>query len=642
MTADPPRKDGLAAVRLVMNNAEPVPAPRASMDPHAGAGVAASRQAGSPHARDGAAEPPFDDRQDDGGGPPPDEALPDGCPVTALGHDRNLYFFLNAARQFCELKAKEVVRLEIESLFGTHAQLLEQYWPRYSKPNKEGLSYVIGVKYEQAARALMTDCARAGIWKKEERLRGRGAWLGDAGELVLHCGDVIVSGAELAMPGLIGRYVYPGAPAALRPALKGSGDGRRAAMELLETLKTWNWKRGVLDAELALGWICAAMIGGALHWRPLMWITGASGTGKSHFDKLVPLVFGGNVIAVTNASAAGIWQQMASETIPVIFDELESAADNRKQLAIIEYARQAASGGRILRGSSEHQAREFTARSCFMFSSINIPPLKQQDRNRMLVLELNPLRNDKPPALDRVRWGRAGALILRRLADNWEAYPETLETFTYALGQVGFSARRQAVLGNILTCLDLVMGGAKPDPDLAAAWADKLAKAMIGDAEYEIDDQEHLLAHLLTTVIPLDGSAAAKRTVAQWIAFARDEEEGRRRPLIPEDEDEATTLETNQVLGNHGLRVVKINDEYMVAIANGHQGLSRIFRDTHWADAPGALGAWITVLRRLPGHVVPKKPIRIGGVSGRCTLIPLRIALPAPETSARDQRADNF
>ena len=50
----------------------------------------------------------------------------------------------------------------------------------------------------------------------------------------------------------------------------------------------------------------------------------------------------------------------------------------------------------MLRGGSEGKGSEFNARSCFMFSSINHPPLEPQDLSRMAMLSLNKIAKGKP------------------------------------------------------------------------------------------------------------------------------------------------------------------------------------------------------------------------------------------------------
>jgi ABC-type multidrug transport system fused ATPase/permease subunit len=56
---------------------------------------------------------------------------------------------------------------------------------------------------------------------------------------------------------------------------------------LLQALQSWNWDRGELDARLALGWLMTALVGGALEQRPVVYVVGTEGAGKSTLQKLL-------------------------------------------------------------------------------------------------------------------------------------------------------------------------------------------------------------------------------------------------------------------------------------------------------------------------------------------------------------------
>ena len=115
------------------------------------------------------------------------------------------------------------------------------------------------------------------------------------------------------------------------------------------------------------------MLGGALEWRPMVWVAGDKGTGKSTLQKVVKGVFGrGGLIPAVDASAAGLWQSLGHSSLPVALDEVESEEDNRRNNNLLKLARVAASGGQMLRGGSDHKQASFTVRSCFLFSSILI------------------------------------------------------------------------------------------------------------------------------------------------------------------------------------------------------------------------------------------------------------------------------
>jgi hypothetical protein len=154
-----------------------------------------------------------------------------------------------------------------------------------------------------------------------------------------------------------------------------------------ELLRTWNWKRPALDPVLLLGAIGQGYIGGALPWRSNVWITGGRGTGKSALNGrpdegqgIIPQLYGEALFRTGNTSAAAIRQSLKNSTVPVMIDEAEAGADNRKITEVVELARVASSGDKMHRGGQDHQAHEFTLQSPFWFSSINIPPLEGSDR----------------------------------------------------------------------------------------------------------------------------------------------------------------------------------------------------------------------------------------------------------------------
>jgi len=63
-----------------------------------------------------------------------------------------------------------------------------------------------------------------------------------------------------------------------------------------------------------------------------------------------------------------------------------------------------------------------------------------------------------------------------------------------------------------------------------------------------------------------------------------------------------------------------------LAVANSHQGLSQLFRGTHWADRSGASGVWVQSLRRIPG-AMPHAGLRFNGHYARATIVPIERVL---------------
>jgi hypothetical protein len=444
-----------------------------------------------------------EDRGGGGDGGWYESRLPAECPVTPLGVTGQIHHYLDALNQHREISARDHSRLALLSLFGHRTELLYQHWPR---TNDKGAT--TGWKPELVAEALVAETARKGVIDVHDKVRGVGAWSGDDGELVLHCGDKVLQGASPVpddaaddpprwrAPGAIGEHIYPAGPPRPRPAdgYAAGGSGGPAA-SLLQMLEGWNWGRSDVDPMLLLGWVMAALVGGALKWRPAVWVTGDRGTGKSTLHDLLKLVFGqGGIFSVSDSTAAGIRQHTGHASLPVAIDELEADDDNRRAKQVIELARLAASGAVTYRGGADHQGREFTIRSAFLFSSILVPPLSGQDRSRLAILELQELgRNAAPPRLDARKLRMLGQLLRARWLQQWRRWPETLEAWRAALTEAGHGGRGADQYGTLLAAADLALhDDAAPNHDYCAIWAQKLAAGELARRADDAADHERL------------------------------------------------------------------------------------------------------------------------------------------------------
>jgi hypothetical protein len=98
----------------------------------------------------------------------------------------------------------------------------------------------------------------------------------------------------------------------------------------------------------------------------------------------------------------------------------------------------------VLKGGQDHQGQEFTVRSCFLFSSILLPPMLAQDRNRLAILELEriPRGIATTPTIDLAELRELGRQLRRRLVDHWHRLDDLVERYKLALGASGTAGRR--------------------------------------------------------------------------------------------------------------------------------------------------------------------------------------------------------
>lgn len=580
--------------------------------------------------------------------------LPEDCPVTPLGKEGAAHYYLDALGQLRTLTPKEHSRNGFADLFSPMNAYLETHWPRY---NKEG--EVVGFRPELVADILMRACGARGVWSPFAKVRGRGAWRGADGALILHLGRrlwITANGKHVVeRPGERGGFVYPVLPERPGPHPDPQPGGDRGpAAELLTRLRTWCWRRPKLDPLLLLGFVCAGMLGGALPWRPAAWITGDKGTGKSTLQDLVKhlLVDGEGLYSSSDATAASLRQFVKHDALPVAIDEAESEDDNTRINNLIALARQASSGGTVLRGGADHQGSSFIARFAILYSSILIPPLRPQDMSRIAVLNLDPLRGGKPPLLQPEELRMLGQQLLRRLVDQWHQVPARLDAWRAALLEAGYDSRGADQFGTMLACADVALHDHAPDSDSLAEIVGELVTTTQADRAEELPDWARCLQHITSSTPPMSG-LRKPWSIGTWLAIAANRkvlrEDGEVNTGDPRRPGRSERDEAQDVLAACGMRFVpalvdptqegsgiKLDAggewDGHLAVANNHQQVQAIFDRTHWAARSGAPGVWRQTLERVPG-ATKGSPVWLRGVKSRTTLVPLQHVLAggAPE-----------
>lgn len=621
-------------------------------------------------------------------------AFPPDCPVRALGISSDISgsqkcYYLDVNGQLVGLEAgNRHGKNSLIALFGTASDWIESNYPQWSAPVYEGRgaarqlvkpSEIVGFDQAEASRALIEECARRGIFDPTGRMRGRGAHGLAQGGLVLHLGDKLLASRSRVDgslrdwtyhdTGLHEGFVYPTAAALPRPHHEAAPS--RAAEKLLALLNTWQFKRGLLDVRLVLGAIGASMIGGALRWRPNVWITGGAGTGKSTLngeDGVLDHLFGNACLRTGNASAAAIRQTLKNATVPVFFDEIEADADNRRSREVIELARVSSSGATMHRGGQDHQAHEFTLKSCFWFSSINIPPIEPQDRSRLAILELKPLPGDAEP-IDPARMrikgvgtlADMGRMLQRRMIEGWHRLPETIALFHKTLSAAGHSRRACDQFGTLLACADLLLNDELPDDEELAHWAELAAPRRMAEVSEATSDHAACLGHILTSQVQARGGDEREQ-LGEWIGRAMHMAWS---PLLAAIKAQELGLPENDRsdarLQQVGLKLVNANwkaeersnsgelvkpgrwgacqfhaaEPGFLAVAGSHRALDALFQGTKWQG-----GVWKQSLARFPGALEGAKVKYGRGVSLRAVLVPLHYLfddeadLPEPSRQA--------
>lgn len=575
-----------------------------------------------------------------GGSQPPPDPPPDhpknhkrrtgeiwrDCPVTPLGVQGDVFWYLDIINQIQGVTNHTGDR--ISGIFGGRVDLLSRVFPTY---NKDGVEVPGAFKQGDARAAMQRACYEIGTIDLENKVRETGAWADEHGDLLWHCGDRILirkdRGEKYVAPGRMGDHVYPAKPRAPRPADTPAAACEGAPRRLFDALKTWNWTRGDLDARLVLGWVAAGMVGGALKWRPMGWVTGDQATGKSTLQDLISAVSGGDagMVTASDATEAGLRQLLMQSTRPVWLDEAEAEDDDRKMQGVIKLARQASSGGYVLRGGADHKGARFHVRSALMFSSILIPALEPQDLSRIAIFDLKRLDpKARPEKISPAEWGAIGAQIRRVLWDRWAQLYDLLEHYRAALADVGHNARGCDQFGTLLALADLVLTEADPHGDATAELVAGLSADQLRQDTGETADWESCIAHLMSQDLG-SHKGGQQYIIGEWVAAA-----ARLKNANPHLGDAA---HCNRQLSRVGLKVVNEGEHARLELASKHAGLFKLFTGTKWGG-----GVYRHSLKRCDGFAVPPDNQRtMAGVRTRIFSLPLAKFL----TVADDQRAPN-
>lgn len=554
----------------------------------------------------------------------PSDRLPPNCPVVPLGVDGKTTFLVDTLGQLIPVSASEWSKKLLVQLFARQPNYIYWAWPRFNAKTQQ----INGCDTDEAMACLMKAAASRGLFSPTDRVRGRGAWTARDGSLLWHAGEMIyrVEGKRLqaAPAGEVDGIFYPTRPQITKPWSEPVPADDSPAHGLLEDLRSWSWERPELDPLLVLGWIGCAFLGGALSWRPHLFAIGDKGVGKSTLQAVVKGVLDTALHNSADTTAAGIYQRVKQDSLPVAIDELEAGADNRRVMAVVALARLAASGAMMYRGGAEHEGVEFRLQNAFFFSAINPPPLEPQDRSRMAVVSLgrlDPSRIRSEPVIDADVTGR---MILRQLMDGWPTYQRTLSFWRDSLRAGGLDSRAQDTYGTLLAVAHLLLG------DLGMADAHvPLTEGSLGswvarrtrdDRAAGTDNWRACLEYLLDCTID---------------AWRNGERPTIGRVLNDWEERIISTKEANERLGLVGLVVRLETDDgriaqdgekaarWMVCVPLQSALLAKLYSGTKWNG-----GVWASALKQAAGDVVVRdrgngQNVKINRKAARCLFVDL-------------------
>jgi len=454
-----------------------------------------------------------------------------------------------------------------------------------------------------AGETLMAACREAGPFNPA-RVRGRGVWLED--------GQVVVNlGAEVPQ-GLKNIYLCF-EPLDIPPQAAFPTD------RLLNLLRKFSWRRPQ-DAILLLGWLAVAAICGALSWRPHCFVYGPAVAGKSTVHRLASAILRPLGVSIDGGSSeAGIRQVLGCDSLPVVVDEFETDQNAGRLAGVIRLARSASSAeSPVLRGTQGGQAIQYSIRTTFFFSAINVTGMNPADETRILFLELRPHEGDnevyKHIQAEHAFFEALGPTWCGWMASNVHHIAPAIATFQAALHAV--TSRHRQNMATVLSGAFIALHGRPPEAEEAAAWAADYAGAIEHHARaHERNDAQDALDHLFAHVVRDD--VMGTYPLAHWIGRALEDQTGG----SPSND----TMGPARVLATYDMRIILTGDEPGLMIRNGSAAIDRIFEGTRWQR-----GAWKRAFGQYPGSFSPTHPIRFpnSNAKSRCIGLPLDVIPP--------------
>ncbi len=463
-------------------------------------------------------------------------------------------------------------------------------------------------------------------------MRGPGNWDDGAGGLVIHCGDVVqhltpdhgTQAPPTWQPAgkRIARRLYVAAYPEPRPADEAADRGEAA--ELIELFQRFAWTDPGNDPELMAGLAGCALLAGALRIRPVTWIVGPKGSGKSSIFKAIETLAGDGAIGLENATEPGIRKLLESKRVAraVLLDEIEAREDNARLDPLIEMARVSydRDQGRWVRGGADGHAGKIDA--IFSFASVEPPPVRPQDASRHVVLELRDLRVGEADiaafdaGMERIK--ALAARLRRRMLTRWiEVGATALAIVRRHLVGHGLEPRAADTFAPVLAAnFAMLSDDAAPAEIDLERWARVLASRVASSASETTG--ERVWMHLVSRLVP-SYSAGERKAVGEFL----------KRAVDGNDDDLITAK-------RYGLTLHAIDDGVQcIAVADRHAGLEEVFAGTHWRS-----GGWRTPLGQLEGALRTPNVIRFGaGVRQRATLIPVRHLKGDDDAGADDEPA---
>ena len=530
--------------------------------------------------------------------------------VTPLGYDDQGFYFISSDKPIVtKISAAAFSPNIIYDLLSVHSYWAARY-PGGEKAKDQ-------IDWSELYRALMMACKARGVFRPHN-IRGAGVWQ-DKGKTIINMGDGLWIDGDIKPYNFIkSKYIYQASANIPIPT-----ENFATANEMKDfgsVLEQLSWKRKESSFFL-LGWLMVAPVCGSIKWRPHIWVTGPSGSGKSYVMREIisPLLLN-NLTVRGNTTEAGIRQTIGADAKPLVFDESETDDEksSRRIKGVIELCRQSsdAEDSRVYKGTAGGKSLSYSANFAAVLASIRVNLEVVQDKNRFTTLEMV---NDKDNGF-RGEFGiesRLQKIISKEFADKMfsrsvqkiDLIKENFKTLHGPLTDkhnARFADQYGMLIAGYFAAID-----DSPITFELAQWAANEFMDLSEDIEdtSEVDEKE-CFDHIMDSLIIERGEAFSVGALSKYIVENKKDEFA-----VMRGDDKSEFYQS--VLIKHGLRVIKKkdNETFYIAIQNSNPELRKMFRDSKWPVG------WTGALKRNTGS--EKSTQNFDGMRKKCVIVPL-------------------
>jgi len=458
-----------------------------------------------------------------------------------------------------------------------------------------------------ATDTMMRECRKRGVFSTD-KIRGTGGWK-DGGRLVYNLGNALWYDDEHHdIHELTDEYFYElgvKIPAPTKDPLAVEECG-----VLNECLGLLNWTKPESAALLA-GWLTIAPVCGALQWRPHIWLTGPSGSGKSYImENIIERLVGDfGIYPRGQTTEAGLRQSAGCDARPVIFDEFETndKKSGNRIAGVVELFRQASSEtkGFVLKGSASGGAIRYNPQFCALVSSVRVNLSFEADENRFTIMDIK--RNSDTEKFKKIKElaqqlrGDFALRLFARTVRLFGVLEQNIDLIREVLSEQHnprFGQQYGALLGGYsILC---------QDEPINRSEAEMLAAMLPDDTIDAVEsDEANCLSYLLERVLTVEtASSRYEKSIVDIVEGA-----------MTSMDLMAKGAEFRETLMLNGMKV----QNQMLFVANRHPGLSKVFKESQWESG------WAKSLARIK-DAERSKLIKFRDVHkkvSRCVGIPL-------------------